>query len=67
MRTHFYLFDQSINGTFVTLENGNEVQVLRGELLLEGHGSLALGRSAREGAEDVITFARDRRAIYRVA
>lgn len=67
LRTHFYLFDQSINGTFVTLDNGKEVQVLRGELLLEGSGSLALGRSAREGAADLITFARDRRSIYRVA
>ena len=67
LRTHFYLFDQSINGTFVTFDNGKEVQVLRGELLLEGSGSLALGRSAREGAADIITFARDRRSIYRVA
>ena len=67
LRTHFYLFDQSINGTFVTLDNGKEVQVLRGELLLEGSGSLALGRSAREGAADIVSFARDRRSIYRVA
>lgn len=67
LRTHFYLFDQSINGTFVTHDNGKEVQVLRGELLLEGSGRLALGRSAREGATDIITFARDRRSIYRVA
>ena len=67
LRTHFYLFDQSINGTFVTFDNGKEVQVLRGELLLEGSGQLALGRSARDGAMDVITFERDRRAIYRVA
>lgn len=66
LRTHFYLFDQSINGTFVSLD-GKEVQVLRGELLLEGSGSLALGRSARDGATDIITFERDRRAIYRVA
>lgn len=67
LRTHFYLFDQSINGTFVTLDNGKEVQVLRGELLLEGSGSLALGRSTGEGATDIITYARDRRSIYRVA
>ena len=67
LRTHFYLFDHSINGTFVTLDNGKEVQVMRGELLLEGSGQLALGRSARDGAMDVIRFERDRRAIYRVA
>jgi len=67
LRTHFYLFDHSINGTYVMLDNGKEVQVLRGELLLEGSGQLALGRSAREGATDIITFSRDRRSIYRVA
>jgi len=67
LRTHFYLFDHSINGTFVTLDNGREIQVLRGEMLLEGSGQLALGRSMNDGATDIVTFERDRRAIYRVA
>ncbi len=67
LRTHFYLFDHSVNGTLVTLDNGRQARVLRGELLLEGSGQLALGRSMSEGATDIITFARDRRAIYRVA
>ena len=35
MRTHFYLVDHSLNGTFVSLESGEEVHVLRKELLLE--------------------------------
>ena len=65
LRTHFYLLDTSLNGTFVTLESGEEVHVLRGELLLGGSGRLTLGRSVSEGAE-VIAFARDRRAMYRV-
>jgi len=65
LRTHFYLLDTSLNGTFVTLENGEEVHVLRGELLLGNSGKLALGRSVREGAE-AISFARDRRAMFRV-
>ncbi len=67
LRTHFYLFDHSINGTFVTHQSGKEAQVLRGELLLEGSGQIALDRSARDGATDIVTFERDRRAIYRVA
>ena len=67
LRTHFYLFDHSINGTFVTHQSGKEAQVLRGELLLEGSGQITLGRSVREGATEIITFERDRRAIYRVA
>ena len=66
LRTHFYLVDHSLNGTFVTLESGEEVHVLRGELLLDGSGNLTLGRSAREGAPEVIAFTRDRRSMFRV-
>ena len=66
LRTHFYLLDHSLNGSFVTLESGDEVHVLRGELLLDGAGRISLGRSAREGATDFITYTRDRRSMYRV-
>jgi adenylate cyclase len=65
LRTHFYLLDHSLNGTFVTLESGEEVHVLRGELLLDGAGRISLGRSVREGATEIITYARDRRSMYR--
>ena len=65
-RMHFYLLDSSLNGTFVTLESGAEVHVLRSELLLDGSGKMVLGRSAREGATEVITFSRDRRSMFRV-
>jgi adenylate cyclase len=66
MRTHFYLIDHSLNGTFVSLESGEEVHVLRKELLLDGSGKLTLGLGAREGAAEVISFTRDRRSMYRV-
>jgi len=66
LRTHFYLLDHSLNGTFVTLESGDEVHVLRGELLLDGAGKISLGRSNREGVNEIITYARDRRSMYRV-
>ncbi len=66
LRTHFYLLDHSLNGTFVTLESGDEVHVLRAELLLDGAGSISLGRSTREGGSEIITYARDRRSMYRV-
>ncbi|MEO7728589.1 MAG: adenylate/guanylate cyclase domain-containing protein [Burkholderiales bacterium] len=65
MRTHFYLVDHSLNGTFVCLESGDEVHVLRKELLLDGSGELTLGRSVRDGAAEIITFTRDRRSMYR--
>lgn len=66
MRTHFYLFDHSINGTFVSLESGEEVHVLRRELLLDGTGQVCVGRSRVEQPAEVITFTRDRRSMYRM-
>jgi len=65
-RTQFYLFDHSINGTFVSLESGEEVHVLRRELLLDGTGRICLGRSRHERPAEVITFARDRRSMFRI-
>jgi len=66
VRTHFYLFDHSINGSFVSLESGEEVHVLRRELLLDGSGQICLGRSRMEQPGDAITFAHDRRSMFRV-
>jgi adenylate cyclase len=66
VRTNFYLIDHSINGTFVALESGEEVHVLRGELLLEGSGQIMPGRRRVEGPQEFITFARDRRSLYRI-
>jgi class 3 adenylate cyclase len=66
VRTHFYLFDHSINGTFVSLESGEEVHVLRRELLLDGAGQICVGRSRIEKPAEVIAFRRDRRAMFRI-
>jgi len=64
--SNFYLIDHSINGTFVTLESGKEVHVLRGELLLDGAGQIRIGRSRTERPSEIVTFTRDRRSIYRI-
>jgi hypothetical protein len=66
VRTHFYLYDHSINGTFVSLESGEEVHVLRRELLLDGAGQICLGHSRSEQPAEIISFARDRRSMFRV-
>ena len=66
MRTRFYLIDHSINGTFVTLKDGEEIHVLRAEMLLDRSGELSLGRSRGDGAVDVITFQYDRRSMFRI-
>ena len=66
VRTHFYLFDHSTNGTFVALDNGEELHVLRREVLLDGSGEIRVGSSRQEASTDVITFERDRRSLFRV-
>jgi hypothetical protein len=66
VRTHFYLFDHSINGTFVSLGSGEEVHVLRRELLLDSSGHFFVGRSRIERPTEMITFNRDRRSMYRI-
>jgi len=66
VRTSFYLIDHSVNGTFVALEGGDEVHVLRGELQLEGSGQIMLGRRRVEGPQEFIRYARDRRSLYRI-
>lgn len=66
MRTRFYLIDHSINGTYVTLQGGGEVHVLRGEIALERSGVLTLGRSGAERPGEIIRFDYDRRSMYRI-
>jgi adenylate cyclase len=66
MRTRFYLIDHSINGTFVTLQGGEEIHVLRGEMPLDRSGTLCLGRSRAEHDGETIAFEYDRRSLYRI-
>jgi class 3 adenylate cyclase len=66
VHTHFYLYDHSINGTYVSLESGEEVHVLRRELLLDGCGEIRTGRSRAEHSPEVITFEQDRRSMFRI-
>ena len=66
MRTRFYLSDHSINGTYVTLQGGEEVHILHGEMPLDRSGQLSLGRSGADNAGQIITFQYDRRSMYRI-
>ena len=45
--------------------SGDEVHLLRGEIVLEGSGEIRLGRSREEVADSTIIFRRDRRSAYR--
>lgn len=51
----FVLIDHSSNGTFVTIGDGPEFIVAREDVVLHGHGSIALGRS-RDGNPMAIEF-----------
>lgn len=66
MRTRFYLIDHSVNGSYVTLEGGEEVHVLRGDLPLDRSGEVTLGRNRKGDPAEVITFNYDRRSMYRI-
>jgi class 3 adenylate cyclase len=66
IRTRFYLIDHSINGTFVTFSGGEEVHVLREDLVLERSGEISLGRSRAGRSEGVISFSYDRRSMFRI-
>jgi class 3 adenylate cyclase len=65
VRSSFYLVDHSVNGTYVTFASGDEIHLLRGEIVLEGSGEIRLGRSRIEGVESTVLFRRDRRSQYR--
>jgi class 3 adenylate cyclase len=64
-RSNFYLVDHSVNGTYVTFASGDEIHLLRGEIVLEGSGEIRLGRSRTEGMDTVVLFQRDQRSRFR--
>lgn len=65
-RTQFYLVDHSVNGTFITRSSGEEIHLMRREIMLEGDGEIRPGYSRTLEGRPAIQFRRDRRSIYRV-
>ncbi|MEX0899478.1 MAG: adenylate/guanylate cyclase domain-containing protein [Gammaproteobacteria bacterium] len=55
-RGKFVLIDQSVNGTFVRKNGGEELLVRRDELILEGAGTIGLGQALNPGEPDAISF-----------
>jgi class 3 adenylate cyclase len=66
-RTHFYLVDQSINGTWVTTDGGDECHLLRAEMMLSGAGVISLGCPQDAAPEWRILFRHDRRSVFRLS
>jgi hypothetical protein len=66
-RTQIYLVDHSTNGTFVTRTGGEEIHVVRREIMLEVRGEIRLAYCRKDGnGPPCIIFQRDRRSLYRV-
>jgi hypothetical protein len=66
-RTPFSLVDQSINGTWVTTNGGNECHLLRTEMMLSGAGVISLGCPQDAAPEWRILFRYERRSVSRVS
>jgi len=67
----FYLVDHSVNGTFITRADGEEIHLVRREIMLEGDGEIRPGYSRKLNGRTlrgmpVVLFRRDRRSNYRV-
>jgi|GEM_PF-1093429 hypothetical protein len=52
----FVLIDQSLNGTYLRLQNGEMHHLHQGERLLTGSGYLSLGRSLLDNGDNLIYF-----------
>ena len=53
----FILIDQSSNGTYVDVQGGENIRVMRDELILKGSGVISPGRKASPGSPGAIHFA----------
>ena len=55
-QTNFILTDQSTNGTFVQIDNDDEVYLHHEQIVLRGSGVISLGRHIRAGRGKLIYF-----------
>jgi hypothetical protein len=53
----FIITDQSTNGTFLHLNNGNTVRLAREEMILQGNGHISLGHLLTENQIELVEFA----------
>lgn len=55
-REKFVLIDQSSNGTFVAVENGDRLRLLREEMILSGRGVITFGHAASDAGGEAVGF-----------
>jgi hypothetical protein len=52
----FVIVDQSTNGTYIRLENGNVIRITREEMILQGNGFISLGLDNFDDTSKLIEF-----------
>lgn len=55
-RNKFVFVDQSSNGSYITINGEEEIQLRREELVLHGNGSISLGHSYQKDPAEVVEF-----------
>ena len=55
-RDKFVFIDQSSNGSYITINGEDEIQLRREELVLRGSGSISLGHSYKKDPTEVVEF-----------
>lgn len=55
-RGHFFLSDQSTNGTYLIVDGGAEIQLKRAEVMLLGRGTFCFGHSAEGDDSETVSF-----------
>jgi hypothetical protein len=56
---HYFLVDQSTNGTYVTFDGELEFALKREEVPLRGRGRIAFGHSSRDASAEIVEFELD--------
>jgi class 3 adenylate cyclase len=55
-RDKFVFIDQSTNGSYITINGENEIQLRREELLLRGSGRISFGHSYSKDPSEIVEF-----------
>lgn len=55
-RDKFVFIDQSTNGSYITINGENEIQLRREELLLRGSGRISFGHSYSKNPDEILEF-----------
>ena len=55
-RDKFFVIDQSTNGTHIKIDDGEESFLRREEMPINANGKISLGKSFKDGSNEIVTF-----------